>query len=110
MTFIIIALLLLLAVYIGTQRLSGLQTAAMVCFVLFGIVLVVFQDLTTNLAHALNVGRGTDLLFYCSLLAGLFLASNFYFRFKRNEDVNVAVIRQIAIDHVIEPSEKWKAE
>jgi hypothetical protein len=95
---IIIACLLLFAVYVGTKRLSGLQTLAVLVLVLAGIVLVIMPDLSTKIANVLGVGRGTDLLFYFALLGGFFIASNFYFRFKQQEQTLIHIVRHIAID------------
>jgi hypothetical protein len=103
-TSIIIAALIIMAVYVGTRRLSGLQTLAVIAIVLLGIVLTIFPNLSTDLARRLNVGRGTDLVFYFALLAGMFVASNFYFRFKRTEAILVALVRQSAIDHAEAPA------
>jgi len=104
MASIIIATLLLMAVYVGTRRLSGVQTTTVLAVVAVGIVVTVFPGLSSDLARLLNVGRGTDLVFYFALLAGMFIASNFYFRFKRNEEMLVALIRQNAIDHAEKPT------
>ena len=66
-------------------------------------MLAIFPDLSSEIASFLHVGRGTDLIFYLALLAGLFVASNFYFRFKRQEEMLIALTRQSAIDHARPP-------
>jgi len=101
---VIIASLIVIAVYVGTKRLSGLQTLAVIAFTLIGILLAVFPQLSSQVAAFLHVGRGTDLIFYLAVLAGLFIASNFYFRFKRQEEMLVALTRQSAIDHAQAPN------
>lgn len=103
MTPLLIACLLAFAVYIGTKRLSGLQTSGLLLLTLCGIVLVIFPDFSTQVAHVLHVGRGTDLLFYLAILAGLFITSNFYFRFKRNEETMVKLVRDVAIERAEKP-------
>ena len=85
MASIIIAGLIIIAIYAGTKRLSGLQTAGVVIVTLLGILLAIFPDLSSRIATLLHVGRGTDLIFYLAVLVGLFVASNFYFRFKRQK-------------------------
>ena len=99
MASIIIASLIIIAVYIGTKRLSGLQTVGVIAITIAGIILAVFPALSTQVASFLHVGRGTDLILYLAVLAGLFVASNFYFRFKRQEAILNALARQSAIDH-----------
>jgi hypothetical protein len=101
---IIIASLVIIALYVGTKRLSGLQTLGVIALTLAGIVLVVFPELSTRVANFLHVGRGTDLIFYLAVLAGLFVASNFYFRFKRQEAALIELARRSAIDHARPPS------
>jgi hypothetical protein len=99
MASIIIASLIIIAVYVGTKRLSGFQTLAVVGLTVVGIVLAVFPELSSRVAAFLHVGRGTDLILYLAVLAGLFVASNFYFRFKRQEAILIALARQSAMDH-----------
>ncbi len=99
MASIIIAALIVIAVYVGTKRLSGLQTAGVIAITIAGIMLAIFPGLATQVATFLHVGRGTDLILYLAVLAGLFVASNFYFRFKRQEAILIALARQSAIDH-----------
>jgi small membrane protein len=100
---IIIISLVLIAVYAGTKRLSGLQVLGVAAFVLLGVLLVVFPAISTRIANLLGVGRGTDLIFYLAVLAGIFVASNFYFRFKRQEEALIALARQSAIANAQEP-------
>jgi hypothetical protein len=99
MASIIIAALIVIAVYVGTKRLSGLQTAGVIAITVAGVILAIFPGLATQVATFLHVGRGTDLILYLAVLAGLFVASNFYFRFKRQEAILNALARQSAIDH-----------
>ena len=101
---IIIGVLVLVALYVGTKRLSGLQVSAVVVFTLLGICLVVFPALSTAVANFLGIGRGTDLVFYFAVLGGLFVTSNFYFRFRRNEEALIALSRRMAIDRAEVPS------
>jgi small membrane protein len=49
------------------------------------VVLVLFPGLTTRVAHLLGVGRGTDLLLYVSLVAGLHVALLLYLRTRELE-------------------------
>jgi hypothetical protein len=60
-------------------------------------VLVLFPDLTTLAAHSLGVGRGTDLLLYVSLIAGLHVALLLYLRTRELERKLTEQVRAIAI-------------
>ena len=104
MASIVIACLIVIAVYVGTKRLSGLQTVGVIGVTIAGILLAIFPNLSSRVAAVLHVGRGTDLIFYVAILAGLFIASNFYFRFKRQEEMLIALARRSALDHAREPS------
>lgn len=88
----------------GTKRLTGLQLVAVAGFTAVGIVLVLLPGLSSVVAQYLHVGRGTDLLLYLALLAGMFVVSNFYFRFKTNEEALIAITRKIALDHPEAPN------
>ena len=101
---LIVVTLVVIAVYAGTKRLSGLQVLGVAAFVLVGIALAISPNLSTSAAHLLGVGRGTDLIFYLAVLGGLFVASNFYFRFKRQEAALIALARQSAIDRATDPN------
>ncbi len=61
------------------------------------VVLVLFPDLTTRVAHLLGVGRGTDLLLYVSLIAGLHVALLLYLRTRELERKLTEQTRAIAI-------------
>lgn len=84
--------------YIGSRKqLTGMQLAFVTFFFLLGAVGVVFRDSSMRLASALNVGRGADLLLYFSVLCGVLIAANFYFRFKTSERILTEVVRQLAM-------------
>lgn len=61
------------------------------------VVLVLFPNLTTRVAHLLGVGRGTDLLLYVSLIAGLHVALLLYLRTRELERKLTEQTRAIAI-------------
>ncbi len=94
---LLIGLALVLA-YIGSQRkLSKSQFLFVSAFFGVGAVMVVWPELANRLAATLRVGRGADLLLYFAVLCGVLVAANFYFRFKQNEQVLIAIVRQLAI-------------
>jgi len=90
--------LALIFFYIGSRKqLSRVQLLVVLLFFAAGAVAVLFQPLTMRLAAYFNVGRGADLLLYFSVLCGVLVAANFYFRFKETERVLGEIVRQIAI-------------
>jgi hypothetical protein len=103
---LLIALALILF-YIGSRKqLSGLQLLFVLLFFAVGAVAVLFQPLTMHLAAYFNVGRGADLLLYFSVLCGVLVAANFYFRFKETERILVEIVRRIAILSPEKPAEE----
>lgn len=50
-----------------------------------------------RVAAWVNVGRGADLLLYFSVLCGVLIAANFYFRFRETERILTEIVRQMAI-------------
>jgi hypothetical protein len=97
---VLLALLLGLGLYVASHKLGGIQAIAALATLACGIVLVVFPGLSSAIATALNVGRGTDLLLYFAVSAGLFLAAHFYFRFKRQEETMTSIVRELALRDV----------
>jgi hypothetical protein len=98
---VIVSILLLcvivLGTYIASHRLNGMQLLAALTFLATGLLLVIFPSAATWVAVRLNVGRGTDLITYLAIVGGLFVAANFYFRFKRQEQQIATVVRELAI-------------
>ncbi len=89
--------LVVLGIYIGSHRISGLQMALVVCGAVVGLTLVVFPQLTSYTARELGVGRGTDLLVYIGIIAGLFVSAHLYFRSKHQEWQIVELTRELAL-------------
>src|SRR5689334_7163347 len=58
---------------------------------------VVFPDTTSNIAHALGVGRGADLLLYLAVLAGIHSFLLLYLRTRRLERRMTEQTRALAI-------------
>lgn len=95
---ILLAGLALILAYIGSRKeISRLQLLFVALFFLLGATGVIFQNLSMRVAAWFNVGRGADLLLYFSVLCGVLIAANFYFRFKETERQLTNIVRQIAI-------------
>lgn len=62
-----------------------------------GIVFVIKPEFTTQLAHQLNVGRGTDLLFYLFGVGGFVALLILYSSIRQSEQRLTAIARKIAI-------------
>lgn len=60
-------------------------------------ILILFPDLTTVIAHALGVGRGTDLLLYVSLVTGIYVALLLYLLIRELDQKIAELTRAMAL-------------
>jgi hypothetical protein len=101
---LLIGAIVVIGLYVASHKINGLQLTLVLVLAAFGTVLVVFPDLASKAAAVLGVGRGTDLLLYFAIVGGMFVAAHYYFRFKRQEQQVVAVVRALAI---LETNKRW---
>lgn len=107
---VLLTALALIFAYIGSRRqLSGMQLLFVLLFFAIGAAGVIFQDLSMRVAAYFHVGRGADLLLYFSVLCGVLIAANFYFRFKTTERILIDVVRELAILSPRYPETKAKS-
>jgi small membrane protein len=74
--------------------LMGMITAA--------VIFIVFPGWTSIIAKALGVGRGSDLVFYTSILIFWFIILKLYARIRRLEQTLTNLVRKDAIDQAKE--------
>jgi len=102
---VLIAFLALILAYMGSRKqLSKMQFTFVSLFFVAGGLCVLFPGMTNRVAATLNVGRGADLLLYFSVLCGVLIAANFYFRFKETERALAEVVRQLALQSPVRPA------
>lgn len=63
----------------------------------FAILAVLAPDLTTRLARAVGIGRGTDLLLYGLVVTFVFTTAGLYFRCRDIERRLVEITRAVAL-------------
>lgn len=98
-------ILVLLLVSIGAYLLRStpgprhLAIRRVVLFVglLSGIVVIIWPGLLSELAAAVGVGRGVDLLFYLAIVAGLLYVVNEYKRSIRLTRANSRLTRELVL-------------
>ena len=61
------------------------------------IFTVIFPDTTTIVAQALGIGRGSDLVFYLTSFAVMFLAALVYLEFRKVDDRIAELTRDLAL-------------
>jgi hypothetical protein len=96
-TSILLAALLGLGLYIASHRLTGVQVLIAFISLAIGCALIVSPNLASQLATIMHVGRGSDLVIYFAIVGGLFVAANYFFRFKRQEQALVRTVRALAL-------------
>ncbi len=61
------------------------------------VAVVVFPDLTTEVAHRVGVGRGVDLLLYIFMVLAVFVGVLVFSRVSTLEQQHTRLVRQLAI-------------
>lgn len=95
---ILIAFCLLLCILASIAFRSRLGCRLLaIFFFLVAATFVVFPNATTVIANYLGVGRGTDLLLYIGLLAGIHAVLLLYLRTRKLEQQITEQVRAIAL-------------
>ena len=98
---IFIALVALGTAYVWRRRDSahGRAIKRLALFGFAGLVIftVLFPETTTIAANWVGIGRGTDLVFYLTSFAVMFLAAFMYLKFKRLEDRIADLAAELAL-------------
>jgi hypothetical protein len=67
-----------------------------------GGVMVLRPDLSNALARLVGIGRGTDLVLYLGLIAGLFTAFSQYRQHRKLEIMVTELIRHMAVENAVD--------
>jgi hypothetical protein len=95
---LIIPLLLLILLFVLKMQNRIVYRFSLILVALAGIFFVINPDFTTQLAHALNVGRGTDLLFYLCAIAGFMSVLILYSKLRKIEATQTQIIQNAAVE------------
>lgn len=66
-------------------------------FMVVVVFTILFPGTTTTVAHWMGIGRGTDLVFYLTSFAVMYLAAAVYLKFKRMENRLAALVSDQAL-------------
>jgi len=103
-----LCLLLALALWTSSAVVRGTlrKRSAMLWMGLWsgGAVAVIWPQSTALIAHRLGIGRGADLLLYCSVLAMVAAFFYVYTRFRRVDRQLTLLVRRLAIEGARQPS------
>lgn len=103
---ILLSLFAFLALYLIYFRSRLRDRLIAVLFFLIAVAAVLFPDATTVIAQSVGVGRGTDLLVYLSIVAGIFAVLLLYGKISRCERLQTELVRELALrDASIPPRE-----
>ena len=94
---ITIAILLML-VLVSRSRAILFERALFFIITLGGILLVLFPDLASRVAHLVGIGRGTDLVFYLFIIFSWFWFNSISNKIRRNERLLTEITRKMAIN------------
>lgn len=97
---LLIAVALGLVLALARQKasaVSALKKAGLVLFALAIVITVLVPELTTVVARALGIGRGTDLLLYGLCAAFLVFALAQYLRNQANRAILFSLARRVAL-------------
>jgi len=97
---LLVAVALGLILVVARQKataVSALKKTGLVLLAVAMIVSVIFPEVTTVIAQALGIGRGTDLLLYVLTAAFLVYALGQYLRAQSNRAVLYGLARRIAL-------------
>jgi hypothetical protein len=103
---LIIPLLFIIFLFVLQLRNRTTYRFTLILIALAGILFVIYPDFTTRLAHKINVGRGTDLLFYFCALAGFIAMIILYSKLRSIELVQTRIIQNMAVDSAQELKNK----
>lgn len=73
-----------------------------------GAVVSIWPHTTAEMAAVLGIGRGADLLLYCSVLAMLIGFFYIYTRFRRMDRALTLLVRRLAIDNPVLPATRMQ--
>jgi hypothetical protein len=95
---ILVTLLLLIGgIYVTTLSSRLASRLAVLGLLAAGALFVINPDLSTQLAHSVGVGRGTDLLLYLFCLASITVFLKLYKKHRTVEEKLTEVARQVAL-------------
>jgi len=103
---LISSLIFLLALYLIYFKNRLMMRLILIAVFILGIVLVIAPETTTRLANALGIGRGADLIFYISILFGVFGFTILYAKYRKLEQMLTDLIRMETMRSAIDLEQK----
>lgn len=95
---IITIAILLMLVLVSRSRAILFERVLFFLITLGGILLVLFPNLASQIAHLVGIGRGTDLVFYLFIIFSWFWFNSISNKLRKNERLITELTRKIAIN------------
>lgn len=99
---LLFGILLIFISYFRWFRSAAIDIMVIGIMCLTGIVFILFPEITNRIAAVLGVGRGTDLLFYLSVIGFGFMLLLLYSRIRKLERQFTELVRRQAIKDSLE--------
>lgn len=98
---ILIAVVLSCALYFlahaNTYRVRAWKKILLIVFAVFMIFSIIWPDMTTDIARAVGIGRGADLVLYFVAIGFIFESVNIHLKFQQQRTQLHKLARRIAI-------------
>ena len=91
------ALLAIIAYALSQRRKAFGISVAMAFIAAVGLVMVWAPELSNDIAHAMGVGRGADLVLYCFVVLMMAAVLNLHLRLRSDRETITELARAIAI-------------
>ncbi len=98
--FLMILLGILIILYLKKKN-STISTIIMLVIILFGTLFILFSEISTQIANILGFGRGVDLIFYLSVISGIFIVILNFSEIRVLKRKITSQTQQQALDHPI---------
>ena len=102
---LVLGSVILLALYSLFMRSTLRDRVIALLFFAAAVIAILFPSLTTVVANALGVGRGTDLLIYLLILGSAFAFTMQNARILRLEDHITELVRELALSQAVRAEE-----
>ena len=103
---LVIPLLVIIFFLLKNIQNNTLYKSLLTLVAALGIFLVIFPDLTTVFANKVNVGRGTDLLIYLSIIMFFIVSMMLYSKMRNIEATQTSIIRHLSIQNALKTTAK----
>jgi small membrane protein len=100
---LVLIFLAFLIIYLRRFRTRLLDRALIILFFLFGVLMIIFPEISSLIARRFGVGRGADFVMYFGLTSLIFACLILYSKLRDVERQLTKLVSRTAIENVHEP-------